>query len=437
MHATTNVTESAPANGAASPTPTADHLAVPGEEAPAARPLTAATVTALHLTAFRALRDRTVPLTPVTLLSGPSGSGKSAVLEAYEALARLGGGEVLGEVFGRAYGGPGAYVPRRSRPDGEGRRGFRIGCTVDGPAGPLRFDLAVQAEPELRIAGERLSVPGGRTLLSTALRDPSRRTVEAEWHSGAGRVTRARLPDDRLATALLPLRVGGGTEEEHRVLAAAEQAVVALRSVFACDPRPETMREPVSAADTLLRGGCDNLAAVLRRTRTECAVRHGHLVGAVRAGFAGPVADLVAEVLPEGAGRGRVRAVVDRGCGPVPPGHAAADRTPLEWLGDGELRYAALALVLLTGPGVLSMDPVQEVLPARQAMTVLADGLDRGLDGRQTAELTALAERMGERGHVRLLASVSEAGADAALSAAGSPGEARQPGVSLVDLGRE
>jgi hypothetical protein len=417
------------------------------EEAAAARPLTAATVTALHLASFRTLRDRTVPLAAVTLLSGPSGSGKSAALEAYEALARLGGGEALGEVFGRAPGGASAYVPLRSRPDGDGRRGFRLGCTVDGPAGPLRFELAVQAEPELRIAGERLAVPGGRTLLATALRDPERPSVQAEWHSaGTGRVTRARLPDDRLATALLPLRVAGGTQEERRVLAAAEQVVVALRSVFACDPRPETMRDPVPAADTLLRGGCDNLAAVLRRTRTECAVRHGHLVNALRAGCAGPVADLFADVPEEESDRGRVRAVLARD-----PAHESghdACRTPLEWLGDGELRYAALALVLLTGPGVLSMDPVQEVLPARQALTVLADGLDRGLDVRQTAELIALAVRMGERGHVRLLASVSDAGAAAALEVPpatkpGEPppgrslGEARHPGVSLVDLGGE
>jgi hypothetical protein len=94
------------------------------------------------------------------------------------------------------------------------------------------------------------------------------------------------------------------------------------------------------------------------------------------------------------------------------------------------LRYAALALVLLTGPGVLSMDPAQEVLPARQAMTVLADALDRGLDGRQAAELIALAVRMGERGHVRLLAGVGDAGAAAREAA-------RHPGVALVDLGGE
>jgi hypothetical protein len=399
------------------------------EEADSARQLTAAAVTELRMSAFRSLRDRTVPLAPVTLLTGRSGSGKSSVLEAYEALSRLGCGEALGEVFGTKAGGAGAYVPLTARPDGEGRRGFQLGCTVDGPAGLVRFELAVQAEPELRIAGERLTSADGRTLLATALCDPTRPAVRAEWHSaGPGRVTRARLPDDRLATALLPLRVAGGSKEERRVLSAAEQVVVALRSVFVCDPRPQSMRDPVSAADTLLRGGCDNLAAVLRRTRLECGVRHGLLLDAVRAGCAGPVEDLTTDVVAEGRDRGLLRALL---VGPEQRrGEHGSERAlmPLERLGDGELRYTALALVLLTGPGVLSMDPAQEVLPARQSLTVLADGLDRALDRRQTGELLALAVRMGQRGHVRLLGTVSEAGAVTREAALPS-------GVSLVDLG--
>ncbi|GAB2820191.1 AAA family ATPase [Streptomyces daliensis] len=414
----------------------------------------AAVVTELRLSSYRSLRGLVVPLTPVTLLTGPSGSGKSTVLEAYEALARLGGGEALGEVFGTVSGGPSAYVPQRARPDGQGRRGFRLGCTVDGPAGTVHFDVAVQAEPELRIAGERLTGAGGRALLSTALRDPARRTVQAEWHTaGATRVTRAPLPDDRLGTALLPLRVAGTTEGQRHVLAAAEQVVVALRSAFACDPRPETMRDPVAYADGMLRGGCDNMAAVLRRTRTECGTRHAALVDAVRAGCAGPVTGLTADLITVtgvtgargGMGRGQrcgdphdprlVRALVERG--PCTPG------TPLEWLGDGELRYTALALVLLTGPGVLSMDPADEVLPARQALTVLADGMDRAMDRRQSAELRSLAARMGRRGHVRLLGTVRDAdevrgvGDSAGAEAGGDGGEGKEEvaGVSLVDLG--
>ncbi|WP_241267081.1 ATP-binding protein, partial [Streptomyces scabichelini] len=351
-------------------------------------------VTALRLSAFAAHRRTEFPLGPLTLFAGPSGSGKSSALRAYEALARLGGGAPLGEVFPD----PGACVPERARPDAQRRRGFRIGCTVAGPAGVARLDLAVQAEPELRIVGERLTADGV-TLLETALRDPSRPTVQAAWHTaGSSPVTRAPLPDDRLGTALLPLRVAGKTDGQRQVLAAAEQMVVALRSVFACDPAPRHMRAAVPLGAGRLLRGCGNLAEVLWRTRSECARRHGQLVAAVREGCAGRVVDVLAQqVSSGGTGAGAVptvRALLDRGDGL---------RTPLGLLGDGELRYLALALVLLTGPGVLEVDTAGEVPEALQTLTVLADGLDRDLDVRQRETLGRLAARMCERGHIRLV----------------------------------
>ncbi|GAA2618930.1 ATP-binding protein [Streptomyces vastus] len=367
-------------------------------------------VTALRLSAFAAHRRAEFPLGPLTLFAGPSGSGKSSALRAYEALARLGGGASLSEVFPD----PGACVPERARPDAGRRRGFRIGCSVDGPAGVVRLDLAVQAEPELRIVGERLTT-GGVTLLETALRDPSRPTVQAAWHTaGSSPVTRAPLPDDRLGTALLPLRVAGRTDGQRQVLAAAEQMVVALRSVFACDPVPRHMRAPVPLGAGRLLPGCDNLAEVLWRTRSECGRRHGVLVAAVRDGCAGRVVDVLAEQVSSGFGQGSVptaravqplraapavRAVLDRGDGL---------RTPLGLLGDGELRYLALALVLLTGPGVLEVDTAGEVPEALQTLTVLADGFDRDLDVRQRDQLVRLAARMCERGHIRLVGTVSD-----------------------------
>ncbi|HCA87463.1 MAG TPA: hypothetical protein DEQ61_19545 [Streptomyces sp.] len=168
------------------------------------------------------------------------------------------------------------------------------------------------------------------------------------------------------------------------------------------------MRSPVAIGEGRLRSGCGNLAEVLRRTRGECAIRHAALVSASRAGCAGAVEDLTAQDLADGT----VRAVLDRGEHGV---------TPVERLGDGELRYLGLALVLLTGPGVLAMDPVAEVLPARQTLTVLADGFDRCLDRRQTGGLLALAARMTERGHVRLIGALRDgacvAGADGAAGA--------------------
>jgi energy-coupling factor transporter ATP-binding protein EcfA2 len=349
-------------------------------------------ITELRLSAFTTHRRAAFPLGPLTLLAGPSGCGKTSALRAYQALARLGGGAELGEAFPD----PVACVPERARPDAQRRRGFRIGCTADGPVGPVRLDMAVQAEPELRVVGERLTADG-LVLLETALRDPGKRAVQAAWHTaGPTPVTRGPLPDDRLGTALLPLRVAGRTPGQRRVLAAAEQMVVALRSAFACDPEPARMRGPVAAGSGHLLGGCGNLADVLSRTRAECGRRHAQFVAAVRAGCAGPVADVLARAEEN---TGTIRAALDRGDGV---------RTDLCRLGDGELRYVALALVLLTGPGVLEVDPAGEVPAAMQTLTVLADGFDRGLDGRQRLELLRLAARMCERGHIRLVGAVSD-----------------------------
>ncbi|MGC9542463.1 ATP-binding protein [Streptomyces sp. UG1] len=377
-------------------------VSLPPQERRTCRPR----LTELRLSAFAGHRRAALALGAFTLFAGPSGCGKTSALRAYEALARLGAGATVREVFPD----PAACVPERARPDAQRRRGFRIGCTADGPEGPVRLDVAVQAEPGLRIVGERLSA-GGLVLLETALRDPSRPFVQAAWHTaGQAPVTRAPLPDDRLGTALLPLRVAGKTDGQRRVLAAAEQMVVALRSVFACDPRPERMRDAVPVGSGRLLAGCDNLAEVLWRTRAECGQRHAQLVAAARAGCAGTVADVVGEVL----GNGTVRGVLDRGDGV---------RTELGRLGDGELRYLALSLVLLTGPGVLEVDPVREVPEAMQTLTVLADGLDRGLDPVQRGELAALAARMCERGHIRVVGAVSDAS-----------GVAGVPGLTVVHL---
>ncbi|WP_030721447.1 hypothetical protein [Streptomyces sp. NRRL F-2580] len=406
-----SLAEGAPADGAWTDGPTVPAQAAPTRaESPRQQPHRRPVVTELRLSAFGPHRSAAFPLGPVTLFAGPSGSGKSQALAAYEALAGLGSGATLEEAFPD----PRARIPDLAVPDAQRRRGFRLGCTVDGPAGPVRLDLAVQAEPALRIVGERLS-QDGQILLATALRDPGRRSVQAAWLTGGAiGVTRAPLPDDRLGTALLPLRVAGSTAGQRQVLAAAEQVVVALRSVFPCDPRPDRMRAAVPPGEGRLLGDCANLADVLRRTRHECGTRHALLAGAARTGCAGPVAGLDVRAP---AGGGAVTAVLDRG--------PARPATELARLGAGELRFLALALVLLTGPGVLAMDPAAELLSAQQALTVLADGFDRGLDRNQSAELLRLALLSGARGHIRLVAAVGEGTAAAAR---------RLPGVAMVDL---
>ncbi|MQY12815.1 hypothetical protein SRB5_29540 [Streptomyces sp. RB5] len=364
-------------------------------------------LTELRLSTFRCHRGRTLPLGPVTVLTG---TGKSSALQAVAVLAALAGGDRLHECFRAVPGGARACIPHTARPDGGGRRGFRIGCSADGPFGEVHLDVAVQAEPELRIVGERLT-GAGLELFSTALRDPGRRQVQAGWRTaGSVPVTRAPMPDDRLGTALLPLRVAGRTEGERLVLEAAEQMVVALRSVFPCEPRPSSMRGAVPADTAALRPDCGNLASVLHRVRDDDG--HPALVDAVRGCVGEPLRDVLTEELPGGV----VRAVLDRG----------GRHTPVGGLGDGELRYLALALTLLAGPGVRAVDPAGEIAPARQGLTVLADGLDRSLDAARAAALLRLASSACAGGTVRLLTSVA---GPAAADAGG--------GITVVDLGHD
>lgn len=351
------------------------------------------------------------------------------MLRAYEALSRLAAGASLDEVFPD----PAGCVPEGTAADGQRRRGFRIGCTADGPAGPVRLELAVQAEPTLRIVGERLT-RAGETLFSTALRDPGRPTLQAAWQTADELpVTRERLPDDRLGTALLPLRVAGRTPGQLQVLAAAEQLVVALRPAFGCEPLPHRMRTPVPPGESRLRRDCGNLAAVLHAAHNGHGSggasgrgpgggyaggyvygrRHARLVALADAGCARPVTGVGVERLADGL----VRALVARGDGPG---------TPLERLGDGELRYLALAVALLMGPGADPADADSEVPSALQTRTLLTDGLDRDLDGRQTRELLAEAASTVAAGRVRLLGTVTEAGAARARGTAGA---------TVVDLG--
>jgi hypothetical protein len=128
----------------------------------------------------------------------------------------------------------------------------------------------------------------------------------------------------------------------------------------------------------------------------------------------------VTELAVEELADGKVRALLARD---TTGGRAA---TPVERLGEGELRYLALALVLLTGPGVLAMDQAAEVPPALQSLTVLADGFDRSMDRRQSRELLSLAASVCGDGHLRLVGAVDDA--SYARGAAG---------VTVVDLDRD
>jgi hypothetical protein len=365
-------------------------------------PVVRPTVEELRLRAFKSYRGAVLPLAPVTVLHGLSGSGKSNALDGLAALSALAGDAEIAEALDGT--GPDGTAPAvRGGLTGcvpYGRQGFLLGCTVSTPDGPVCLDVAVRADPPVRITRERLSCRG-EVLMETAEEDPGRGRINAAWLSGGRQGDiRAPLSSGKLVTAQLPLRVAGATPGECRVRSAAEHMLTALREVFAVDPVPQLMRLPVPARDDArLRGNASNISAVLARIEGECRTRFGRLVAAVRAVSPHPVAELgvVRGQLPNGAEG--VLAVLDEG---------EAGRTTADRLGSGVLRFLAMATVLLTGPGVLQMESTAEVPDAHRLLTVLAEDLGAGLTAAQAQELLRLADEVSRRGHVRVLAATQE-----------------------------
>ncbi|MEY9964569.1 putative ATPase [Streptacidiphilus sp. MAP12-16] len=376
-------------------------------------PVRRATVQELRLVAFKSHVGTVLPLAPVTVLHGASGTGRSNVLDALAALSGLAGGAELAEALGAVRGGLAGCVPY-------GRQGFRLGCSVGTPQGTVRLEVAVRIDGRPRIVAERLTEErtGERVqvLLSTGEEDRTRGRINAVWHSdGRQGDIRAPLAAGRLLTAQLPLRVAGATVGEQRVLGAVEGLLTALREVFPIDPVPALMRGwALAGDDARLRTTGENLSAVLARIQGECRIRYGRLVQTVRAGSPCPVQEL--GVLRDRVdGLERVMAVV---------GEGEQQRTTAESMSSGLLRQLAFATVLLTGPGVLQMASAAEVPDVERLLTVLAEDLDAGLADDQAAELLRLAGEVVGRGHVRLLATTQ-----------GAPGGA--PGVLLLRCRRD
>jgi hypothetical protein len=375
----------------------------------------------LRLTAFKSYRGAALLLAPVTVLHGPSGAGRSNLLEALAVLSALAeGGPVAEALSGGAVGGAvgGAEGPApgpgpRGGPTGcapYGSSRFALGCTVAVGSGLLALDVEVDTDGPVRVVSERLWCPGtGEVLVETGEEDRKRGRINTSWTCG-GRRGSARIPvsSARLVTAQLPLRIAGSTESELRVLAAAEQVLTPLREVFPVAPVPELMRRPAVPGQwperARLRSDAANLSAVLPRIKDQCPIRAGRLIRAMDPlSPGGRVEDLYVERV-----EGGLMAGLDEG----PYGRTGADRLP-----NGSLRYLAFATVLFTGPDVLQMAPATEVPDAMRQLTVPADDLDAGLGREQAARLLEIAVEMTARGHVRLLTAVQDPQAAAGLDA--------------------
>ncbi|GAB2730188.1 AAA family ATPase [Kitasatospora kifunensis] len=388
---------------------------------PKARPALRPTVEELRLTSFKSYRRATLPLAPLTVLHGPSGVGKSNALDALAVLSRL----ALGEEIGPSLDGVGGLsgplaAPVRGGLLGcvpHGRNAIILGCTVRSCAGPIRLELVIRIDGRIRVAREWLACDG-QTLVETGEQDVAGGRVNVSWHNDTRQGDiRAPFPSSSLITSQIPLRVAGSSPGECKVLAATEQLLTALREIFPVHPVPALMRGWVRPdPQARLLPSAANLSAVLARLQGECTRRYGRLLKAVQAAAPHPLLGL--DVARRGnQAQERLLAVFDEG---------VLGRTGADQASDGMLRVLAFAAVLLTGAGVLDVDPAIEVPWARRQLTVLAEDLGAGLGTEQTASLLRLAREMCDKENIRLLAAVQD------------PAAAHQvEGIELVECRRD
>ncbi len=388
----------------------------------AVRPVLRPTVEELRLTSFKSYRRTTLPLSPLTVLYGPSGVGKSNALDALATLSRLSLGEPIGPSLDGLGGSSGPLaLPIRGGMLGcvpHGRNAIILGCTVRSAAGPIRLELVVRTDGPVRVAREWLTC-AGQTLVETGEQDVAHGRVNVTWHNDSRQGDiRAPFPNDSLITAQIPLRVAGSSNGERQVLAAAEQLLTALREVFPLHPVPALMRdwaEPEQEARLLASAA--NISPVLARVKQQCTRRYGRLLKAVQQAAPHPLLGLdVARRGPEA--REQLLAVFDEG---------VLGRTGADQASDGMLRLLAFATVLLTGAGVLDVDPAVEVPAAHRQLTVLAEDLAAGLGAEQVSALLRLAREVCEKEDIRLLGAVQDVA------------PAREPGlgVELIECRRD
>jgi len=343
--------------------------------------MAAGRLTELRLTSFKSYRDVALPLAPLTVLIGRNGGGKSNALDALEVLSRLArGGEIRDALDGaRRDAGPVRGGIEGCPPIGSDT--FELGVTIARAAGEVRLDVEIQVRPQVQILREVLTahVDGRRrSLLETTQADPQRADIEAKvWNNRRGRNPHYMFRATHLLTAQLPLRLGGKTAAERRVLETAEVALAVLSGVFHLDPVPQLMRQYVPEQDVVLRRNGENLSATIARLRRDDRARFAELVEVIK--------DLPEhEVRALEVGRGEFGEVM------LALSEAKDGRTvtvPARQMSDGMLRMMAVVTALLAGgPGVAIQGPTS-VAPS---LTLVLEELENGLHPTQAARVMGL-----------------------------------------------
>lgn len=358
-------------------------------------------ITQLRLTAFKSYRDMVLPVSPLTVLIGRNGGGKSNALDALEVLSRLAkGGEIRDALDGaRRDAGPVRGGIEGCAPIGTDS--FELGVSVQHGEDAVRLDVQVQVRPQVQIVREVLSaVVGGRrrVLLETLTPDLQRSDIEAKiWNDKRGRNPQVVFRATHLLTAQIPLRLGGRTAAERRVLEMAESVLGVLGGVFHLDPVPQLMRQYVPEQDVVLRRNAENISATIARLHREGGPRFAELVDAIRR-----LPEYELRSIDVGSTEfGEVMLSIDE----VDNGRTVT--VPARQMSDGMLRMIAIITALLAGGSGVAIEGTASIAPA---LTLVLEELENGLHPTQAATVMALVKSArAEQGFQMMLTTHSPA----------------------------
>lgn len=370
-----------------------------------------AALRSLRLTAFKSFRDVTVPIEKLTVLTGRNSSGKSNVLDGFEVLSRLAGGEDLRDALDgrRREGGPIRGGSRGCAP--HGLNYFTLGCDVSLGQSTYQYDVTVQVDPELRITEERLIGPAPdpesgvakqhRLLLSRPPGDPPNQIWWYDLPCTEHAILMTASQGNRLMIAALSEPPAHRSDERpnldrsdenvKRVIQSAKAVVAALRGVFHLDPVPHLMRDYVDKRDADLRRTGENLSAAITRLRETDRETFHRLTGLLQ----GVADERVSGIELAPAALGEVMLALREGM----DDHQV---TPAREMSDGLLRFMAIATALLTADRGLDVDGTGSGPETSSGVLLVIEEVENGLHPSQAARILSLIRETSQRQGVQV-----------------------------------
>jgi predicted ATPase len=353
-----------------------------------------AALTELRLNSFKSVREAAIPISPLTLLVGRNGSGKSNVLDGLAVLSALAAGADLRDSLDGGRGGPVV----RGGSEGcapLGSSSFEIGCTASYDGIEYYLDLEIQVRPTLQISSERLwsrrtgGVRRGEPIDYLKSEPPASYSadISVRWENAKRGVNPAiTMRANQLLTSQASTRVPATSAAGRHVQEVAEAMLSAISSIFILDPVPHQMREYVPERDSVLRRNADNLSAVLKRLASETDARET-LLNMTRSLSEAQVSDLTT-VSSE---LGDVMVTIEEMIG------GKRRQVPARLMSDGTLRFLAIAAAMLDRPP----ESLTEQLSGR---VLVVEELENGLHPSQAALLLDRLKRTAKERQIRTVA---------------------------------